>query len=219
MSNRPKIIILFGRSGCGKGTQATRLREEFGFDYLSSGDLLRERAKDNDFSGLKLRKVLKDGELAPSFLMFQIWSAKVEEIKNKNVLEGLIIDGSPRALAEAKLMDDVFEWYEWKDIKVFLIDISEEEAFGRLTKRRVCKDCRRIIPWVDDLKNLKKCDKCGGELETRSDDKPEAIQARLDYYKKDVQPVVDYYEKRGALIRINGEQAIEKVYEDIRKLL
>lgn len=72
---------------------------------------------------------------------------------------------------------------------------------------------------MDDLKNLKKCDKCGGELETRSDDKPEAIQARLDYYKKDVQPVVDYYEKRGALIRINGEQTIEKVYEDIRKLL
>ncbi len=217
--NQPKIIILFGRSGCGKGTQAKLLREKFGFDYLSSGDLLRAKTKDNNFSGRKLREVLKKGELAPTFLMFRLWSEKLGEIKNKPDIKGLIIDGSPRALIEAKLMDEVFEWYEWKNVKVFLIDISDEEAFNRLTKRRICENCGRLIPWVGDFKDLEKCDKCGGELKTRLDDKPEAIQSRLDYYKKDVQPVVDYYEKKDVLIKINGEQVIEKVYRDILKAL
>lgn len=220
MTNKqPKIIILFGRSGCGKGTQAKLLRKEFGFDYLSSGDLLREKAKDEDFSGIKLVKVLKKGELAPTFLMFQVWSGKIGEFKSKDNLKGLIIDGSPRALIEAKLMDEVFEWYEWTDVKVFLLNISNEEAFGRLTKRRICEDCGRLVPWVGNFKDLKKCDKCGGELKTRPDDKPEAIQARLDYYNKDVEPAVEYYEKKGKLICINGEQPIKKVHQDILKAL
>ncbi|MEA2113698.1 MAG: nucleoside monophosphate kinase [Patescibacteria group bacterium] len=217
--NQPKIIILFGRSGCGKGTQAKLLQGEFGFGYLSSGDLLRSKMKDNDFSGRKLREVLKKGELAPTFLMFRLWSEEIKEIKGKSGLKGLIIDGSPRALTEAKLMDEAFKWYEWADIKVFLLDISDEEAFGRLTKRRICKNCGRLIPWVGDFKKLEKCDKCGGELEMRLDDEPEAIRARLDYYNKDVQPAVDYYEKKGVLIKINGEQSIKAVYQDISKML
>lgn len=219
MINQPKVIILFGRSGCGKGTQAKLLLKKFGFDYLSSGNLLRNKIKDDDFSGRKLKDVLKNGELAPTFLMFQLWSEKVGEIKNKSDLKGIIIDGSPRALIEAKLMGEVFEWYEWADVKVLLLDISDEEAFGRLTKRRICKNCKRLIPWVGDFKSLEECDKCGGELETRLDDKPEAIRARLDYYNKDVQLAVDYYEKKGVLIRINGEQPIKKVYQDILKAL
>jgi adenylate kinase len=219
LNKQPQIIILLGRSGCGKGTQAKLLQQEFGFNYLSSGDLLRARMKENDFSGRKLREVLDKGKRAPTFLMFQVWSEKIREIKNKSDLEGLIVDGSPRSLLEAKLMDDIFNWYEWTNIKVILLDISEEEALNRLTKRRICKECGRLIPWVGEFKNLKKCDKCGGELETRFDDKPKAIRARLDFYKNDVQPVVDYYQKQGRLIRINGEQSIEDVYRDIKKVV
>jgi adenylate kinase len=216
---QPQIIILLGRSGCGKGTQAKLLRKEFGFDYLSSGDLLRARTKENDFSGKKLKKVMGQGELAPTFFISHIWSEKIGEIKNKSNLKGLIIDGSPRSLLEAELMNDIFEWFEWSNIKVILLDISEQEAFDRLTKRRICQKCGRLIPWVGEFKKLKKCDKCGGELKTRFDDKPEAIRARLDFYKKDVQPAVDYYEKQGRLIKVNGEQSIEDVYRDIEKSL
>ncbi len=186
---QPKIIILFGRSGSGKGTQAKLLQKEFPFDYSSSGNLLRARAKKNDFSGKKLRKVLNKGELAPTFLMVQAWSKKIREIKKEKNLRGLIIDGSPRALLEAKLMDDAFNWYEWSNVKIILLDISHKEAFNRLTKRR------------------------------RADDNLEAIKARLDYYKMDVEPVVDYYEKQKRLIRINGERSIEDVYQDIKKVL
>ena len=218
-NKQPQIIILMGRSGCGKGTQAKFLIKEFGFDYLSSGDLLRARIKKDDFSGKKLKKVINQGDLAPTFFISHLWSEKIGEKKDKSNLSGLIIDGSPRSLLEAELMNDIFEWYEWTNIKVILLDISNKEALNRLTKRRICQKCSRAIPWVDGFKKLKKCPQCGGELITRFDDKPEAIKARLDFYKDDVQPAVDYYEKQGKLIRVSGEQPIEDVHQEILKFL
>ena len=220
MSNKqPQIIILMGRSGCGKGTQAKLLIEEFGFDYLSSGKLLRDETKKNDFSGKKLKKVMEKGELVPAPVMFRFWAEKIAEIRKQINKKGLILDGNPRALLEAKLMDGIFDWFEWKNIKVILLDIPDKEAFNRLTKRRICQECGRQIPWIGEFKKLKKCDKCGGKLMTRFDDKPEAIKTRLDFYENDVQPAVDYYEKQGKLIRVSGEQSIEDVYQDILKFL
>ena len=220
MSNQQTpIIILMGRSGCGKGTQAKFIQKEFGFDYLSSGDLLRARIKKDDFSGKKLNKVISKGDLAPTFFISHLWSEKMREKKDKLNLSGLIIDGSPRSLLEAELMNDIFKWYEWTNIKVILLDISNKEAFGRLTKRRICKECGQQIPWIGQSKKLKKCPQCDGELITRFDDKPEAIKARLDFYKKDVQPAVDYYKKQGKLIRVSGEQSIEDVRQEVRRAL
>ncbi len=178
---QPQIIILMGRSGCGKGTQAKLLQKKFGFDYVSSGDLVRARMERDK----KLKEVVNQGKLAPTFLISQLWTEKIKEIKDKENLDCLIIDGSPRTLVEAELMDEIFEWYEWSDIKVILLDISDEEAFNRLTKRR------------------------------RFDDKVEAIRSRLDFYKNDVQPAIDYYEKQGRLIKVNGQQSIEEVHREI----
>jgi len=215
----PKIIIIIGRSGCGKGTQAKLLIKEFGFNYLSSGDLLRKKSQENNFSGIKLKQVMNKGGLVPTSIMFRVWAEKVEKMKDEIDKKGVIIDGSPRSLIETELMDGVFEWYQWNDIKIILLDISEEEAFGRLTKRRICKDCGRLIPWVGDFKNIEKCDKCGGELITRVDDNPEAIKARLDFYKKDVEPAVSFYEEQNRLIKVDGDQSIEDVYSDIKKAI
>ena len=215
----PKIIIIIGRSGCGKGTQAKLLIKEFGFNYLSSGDLLRKKSQENNFSGIKLKQVMNKGGLVPTSIMFRAWAEKVEEMKDEIDKKGIIIDGSPRSLIETELMDGVFEWYQWNDIKIILLDISEEEAFGRLTKRRICKDCGRLIPWVGDFKNIEKCDKCGGELISRDDDNLEAIKARLDFYKKDVEPAVSFYEEQNRLIKVDGDQSIEGVYSDIKKAI
>ena len=214
---KPSIIILLGRSGCGKGTQAKLLLKDFNFNYLSSGNLLRKRSREDDFTGKKLKQVMDKGELVSTPIMFSVWAEKIEGMKQGIDKKGLIVDGSPRSLGEAKLMDSVFEWYEWNQVKIFLLNISEKEAFGRLTKRRICKKCGRLIPWVGEFKKLKECDKCGGELETRFDDKPEAIKARLNFYKKDVQLAVDYYQKQGRLIKIDGEQSIDNVYKEIKK--
>jgi len=217
MANKQKNIILFGRSGCGKGTQANLLIKDFGLKYISSGDLLRDRSKKDDFTGNKLKKVMIEGGRVPTSIMFNIWAESIGTMKKEIDDSGVIIDGSPRSLIEAKLIDNIFKWYEWKDVKIILLDISREEAFNRLTKRRICKKCGQLIPWVGDFKNIKKCDKCGGELIIRIDDKPEAINARLEYFNKDVQPAIDYYEKQGRLIKINGDNPIKKVYSDIKK--
>jgi adenylate kinase len=216
---QPQVIILFGRSGCGKGTQAKLLIKEFGFNYLGSGSLLRERAKKDDFSGKKLKEIMEEGGLVPTPVMFKTWAEEIEKMRKKINKKGIIIDGSPRSLLEAKLMDSVFEWYDWKNVKVILLDISEQEAFDRLTKRRTCKECGRLIPWIGDFRRMKVCDKCGGELVARVDDKPEAIKARLEYYKRDVQPAVDYYQEQGRLIKVDGEKSIEDVYQDVKKAI
>ena len=186
---QPQIVILFGRSGSGKGTQAKLLIKEFGFNYLGGGNLLRARAKKNDFNGRKLKKVMESGELAPTHLVFKIWMEEVEKKRDSINKRGLILDGNPRILIEAQLIDIAFDWYEWSNVKVILLDISHQEAFDRLIKRR------------------------------RFDDKPEAIRARLDYYKRDVEPVVEYYEKQKRLIRIDGEKSVEDVYQDIKRVL
>ena len=218
-NKQPKIVIILGRSGCGKGTQAKLLIKEFGFEYLGSGDLLRKRSEKDDFSGSKIKEVMNQGRRVPTPIMFRIWAEKIEEMKDKVNEKGLIIDGNPRSLREAELMNDALNWYEWEDIKVVLLDISEKEAFDRLTKRRICKQCGKLIPWIAGFKEMKICDECGGELITRSDDKPEAIKARLEYYKKDVEPAIDYYEKQGRLIKVDGDKSIEDVYYDIKKAI
>ncbi len=217
IGKQPKVIILLGRSGCGKGTQANLLIKEFGFIYLGSGVLLRERASQNDNLGRELKEIMNKGNLVPTEIIFKIWSEKIEEMKEKIEKKGLIIDGSPRMLEEAKMMDSLFEKFSWENVKVILVNISEKEAFDRLTKRRICKECGRLIPWVGDFKNIKKCDKCGGELITRVDDKQEAINARLAYFNKDVQLAIDYYEDQDRLIKVDGDKPIEDVYNNIKK--
>ena len=216
---QPKIVILLGCSGSGKGTQAKLLIKEFGFDYLCGGNLLRTRAKKNDFNGRKLKRVMERGELAPTHLVFNIWMEEVEKKRDSINKKGLILDGNPRILIEAQLIDIAFDWYEWSNVKVILLDISHQEAFDRLTSRRICQKCSRIISLAGDFVGMKVCDKCGGELVTRSDDKPEAIRARLDYYKREVEPVVKYYEKQKRLIRVDGEKSVEDVYQDIKRIL
>jgi len=215
---KTKVIIFLGKSGCGKGTQAGLLQEKFKLDYIGSGDMLRARAKKNDFTGKNLTKTLKEGKLCPTAVISKIWLDKAEEMKNKKNLRGFVMDGNPRKMLEARMIDEALDWYDW-EAKVFLIDISDKEAIWRLTKRRICQKCKNILPFVGKFREIKKCPKCGGKLITRSDDTISSAKNRLSWFKKEVEPIVDYYKKSGRLIKINGEQSIEDVYKDILKAL
>lgn len=218
--NKPLIIILLGKSGSGKGTQADLLVEKFGFNYIGSGDLLRQRAKKNDFTGKKLKKTMNTGGLVPTPIIFKLWMNKAEELKNKRNLKGLVMDGNPRKIVEAHLIDEFFDWCGWKkNIKAVLVDISNKEAVWRLTKRRVCQNCKEVVPFVGDYKKIKRCPKCGGKLIERSDDTVSSAKNRLVWFKKEVQPIINYYKKTGRLKKINGEQSIENVFEDILEAL
>lgn len=215
---KERIIILLGPPGSGKGTQAKLLVKKFDLEYFGSGISLRKRKKIDDFTGRKLGKVMGKGELVPSFIISKLWIDRLEKIKQKKQSKGFVIDGSPRKMLEARLLDDALKWYEW-EAKILFIDISKRESINRLTKRKMCAKCGRIIPWVLHFKKLKKCDKCSGPLMVRHDDSKKAINKRLDEFKDEVIKVIDYYKKQKRLIRINGEQSIEKVCKDILKAI
>lgn len=214
-----KVIILLGLPGSGKGTQAKLLKEKFNFEYMGSGDLLRSRKKVDDFTGNKIASVIDKGGRVPTPVIAKIWLDKFENWK-KEGFEGLIIDGSPRSMLEKSIMEKALGWYEWdKDARIILIDISEQESIDRLTKRRNCKDCGRPIPYVGDFKDMEKCPDCGGELVAREDDDEEGVKTRLGWFKTDVQPVIDAYDEEGKLIRVDGDQSIEDVFEDVLKVI
>lgn len=220
MAKRIKVIITMGPQGSGKGTQSKLLAEKFGLKYLGSGDILRTRQKKGGFTGDKLVKVMNKGELIPSFTLVATLGEELEKIKKNSKLKGLVVDGWTRTLPEAEMMDEALGWYEWdKDVKVLIIDISRKESLHRLTKRRQCKKCGKLIPWLGDFKKLKKCDQCGGELVARLDDTLSSIRMRLSEYKKETIPAINYYKKQGRLIKINGEQSIEDVFKDILNAL
>lgn len=218
--NNIKTLTLLGRAGCGKGTQAKLLTEHFGLFYIGSGELLRDRVKQNDFTGQKTDRTMKTGALVPTSLIFMLWMNRLEEMKKQSDFKGIVFDGSPRKLVEAQLLEEALEWYEWgKKFKAILVDISRQEAFNRLTKRRQCARCSQLIPYVGAYKDLVVCDKCGGELVVRQDDTPEAINQRLDLFDQEVMPVVAFYEKKGLLVKVNGEQTIEEVQREILERL
>lgn len=213
----PFIVIILGRPGCGKGTQGKLLQKKFDLDYIGSGQLLREKLeKDHNFSTLKLREVMERGDLVPSFLIFKIWVDKVDALKNKKECKGVVFDGNPRKLLEARLMEDALAWYDWLEYtKVVVVDISAEESYARLTQRRTCEKCGRVLPYYGQFKLLEACDQCGGKLIKRPDDDPEVIRHRLEVFDLEVQPVIDHFEKSGLLIKVDGNRMIEEVHQNI----
>jgi len=215
-----KIIILLGRPGSGKGTQAKLLTEKFGLEYIGSGDLLRARKKEKDFTGIKIGKVIDIGKRILTPVIFKLWMDKFEELKKTPKLNGFVLDGSPRSLFEAEMLEQALDWYGWlRYKKVFYVNISPKEAIQRLTKRRICKHCGKIIPFIGEYKKMKKCDKCEGQLKVRLDDTVVGIKKRLAWFETDVRPAINFYKKQGGLININGEQPIEVIYKDILKKL
>ncbi len=218
--NNPLIIILLGKPGAGKGTQAKLLIKKFGLKYVGSGDMLRTRKKKKDFTGKKVGRVIDKGKRVPTPVIFKLWMDKFEKFKKDSKFKGMIIDGSPRTTLEADMIEQALEWYEWlKNKKVLLINISKKESIWRLTKRRMCKKCGRILPFVGEFRKMKKCDKCGEKLITRTDDSKKGVEKRLEWFRSEVQPAISYYKKKGELMGIDGEQSIEDVFKDILKVI
>ncbi|MFA5080484.1 MAG: nucleoside monophosphate kinase [Candidatus Paceibacterota bacterium] len=215
---KPLILVFLGKSGSGKGTQLDKLRERMGFDFIGSGELLRARKQEQDFTGKKIANVIDNGGLIETPVVFSLWMAEFERLKNKeSELKGIIIDGSPRKIREAYLMDEALNWYEWNDnFKVILIDVLDEEVLSRIADRRICNQCGEIVPYVGELKKLTNCPKCNGNLIRRPEDSDqESVKKRLEWFSREVGPVIEFYKERNKLITIDGNQTVEKVFEDV----
>lgn len=216
-----KIIIMIGPPGSGKGTQAKKIAAKYGYNHISTGDLLRALAIQPDLNAIEKEAVeqMKLGKLVPDALIYQLVFDKiVDEI---GAGRGVVLDGAIRNLEQAQGFQKFFEEKNLtEEVLALEIFLSDKDSFDRLTKRRVCVQCGEIIPWLPTTKNLKSCPKCGGELQTRHDDDPKIIEERIKKQGNAVlSPIINFYKDLGVLVKVDGDQAIEDVEKDIAKAL
>lgn len=219
-----KIIFFVGPPGCGKGTQAKKLAKKNHYLHVSTGDLIRSIAIDPDATEAEksiLSEVNTRGKLAPDWFICGLIFRTIERFLKKQEYKGIIFDGAIRTIEQAMRVSQYLETKDLdKNAVVVAIMISDEEAFNRLTKRRVCVQCREIIPWLENTKKIVVCPVCGGELQVRPDDKEETIKKRIkEQGNKGLMKILEYYERLGILLMINGEQTIEDVARDVEKTL
>ncbi|MBS3097642.1 adenylate kinase [Candidatus Woesearchaeota archaeon] len=205
------IAVLFGVPGVGKGTIAAMLNKKYGIPHISSGNLLRELVQ-KGIAGEDLKSIIDKGYLVQDLLVYKIVG---DRLKEKECEKGFILDGFPRTVAQAEFLDDFVKQKSTNITKVINFKASEKTVIKRLGGRRMCSKCDAIY----HLQNIKPkkagiCDKCGGELIQREDDKPEVIKNRIEVYKKQTAPVIDFYEKKRLLADIDTEKPIEEIFED-----
>lgn len=195
--------MLLGAPGSGKGTQAKRLCGELGLTLISTGDLLRQAVRDNTPLGIEAHEYMEAGKLVPDKLVVGLIEEKLEDLKG-----GFLLDGFPRNLEQARMLDAITDI----DIAVEL-DVDEDMIVDRIAKRRSCRQCGEVYHLIaKSTKESGICDKCGGELYQRSDDSEETVRKRLAVYHEETQPLIEFYKNRNILVKINGRDTIDEVY-------
>ncbi len=210
-------LVLMGLPGAGKGTQAERIVEKYNIPHISTGDMFRAAIKDSTELGLQAKSFMDKGELVPDEVTIGIVR---ERLSQDDCSQGFLLDGFPRTVAQAEALEKILSDLDRQLQYVINIDVDKSILMERLTGRRICKSCGATYhlvfnpPAVNDV-----CDRCGGELYQRADDNEETVQNRLDVNLKQTQPLLDFYEVKGYVRNINGQQDINIVFEDINKLL
>jgi adenylate kinase len=210
-------LVLMGLPGAGKGTQAEKIVEKYNIPHISTGDMFRAAMKEGTELGLKAKSFMDKGELVPDEVTIGIVR---ERLSKDDCKKGFLLDGFPRTVAQAEALESMLASMDKKIDYVINVDVDQDILMERLTGRRICKSCGATYhlvfnpPSVDGV-----CDRCGGELYQRADDNSETVQNRLEVNMKQSKPLLDFYESKGYLRNINGQQDIEKVFADIDELL
>ena len=209
-------LILLGAPGTGKGTQAKILAERYNWLHLSTGDMLRANIAGGTELGAKAKEYMDRGALVPDDLVIDMLVKRLEETDAE---EGFVLDGFPRNLAQAEALDEALA-REDKTIDMALnISVPDEELVMRLGGRWLCRNCGAIYHEVTNPPATPgKCDRCGGELYQRDDDRAETVRARLEQ-QKPPEALIEHYRKAGKLIEIDGRQQVEGVTEDLVQAL
>ncbi len=210
-------LILLGPPGSGKGTQAKLIVEKYGIPQISTGDMLREAVAKGTELGKEAKKYMDAGQLVPDEVVIGIVKERLQE---PDCEKGFILDGFPRTIPQAEALDKILEELGKKIDAVINIQVPEEEVVKRIVNRRTCRKCGAVYHLIyNPPKEDNKCDKCGGELYQRDDDKEETVRQRYKVYKEQTEPLVEYYAKKGVLYNIDGTKSIEEVFNEIDKIL
>jgi adenylate kinase len=210
-------IILFGPPGAGKGTQSALLKSEMSMAHVSTGDLFRENMKKKTALGQEAQKYLDSGKLVPD----SITIGMVEDVfKRLGGVSDFVLDGFPRTVQQADALEGLLQKNGLKLGRAVFLDVPHSKLLGRLTGRRVCEKCGENFHVESKApRQTGVCDKCGGKLIQRPDDREEVITTRLKAYEDNTRPLREYYKTKGTYVEVDGVGGAEEVFSRIQKVI
>jgi adenylate kinase len=213
-------VILIGPQGSGKGTQSERVRARLNLGSIATGELFRAAIKGDTQLGRKIQAVYDRGELVPDDLTVALVEERLDQLEHERSqgtrIDGALYDGFPRTIAQADALGRALAARGDELTAVVAIDVPRQTLVERLAGRRVCGDCGRVYNTLSDPPGVNGvCDVCGGPVMQRADDTPEAVAKRLDLYEIETAPLVDRYQERGLVERVDGDRPIDEVTESI----
>jgi len=212
-----RYVVLLGAPGAGKGTQAAMLSQATGLPHVASGDLFREALQQGTELGLLAKSYMDKGELVPDEVTIRMI---LERISQPDCRAGCLLDGFPRTLEQAEALDRALGESGEGIERAVHVDVPSEELVERLSGRWLCRDCQTPYHTVSSPPaKAGRCDRCGGELYQRTDDKEETVRERLGVFFAQTVPIIDYYAKQGKLSRVDGSRGIGEVAESILAVL
>jgi adenylate kinase len=210
-------VVLLGPPGAGKGTQAKLLREKFEACQVSTGDILRKAVADQSPLGKEASAYIRRGDLVPDGVIVKLVA---ERLKERDCTQGFILDGFPRTIPQAQSLEEILRKMGLGLQAVLLVQLPHTIIVERLAGRRTCKNCGALYHLkFNPSASESICDRCGGELLERDDDREETISARLKVYDKQTAPLVDYYRQRGILREIDGVGSVDDIRNRLIKAL
>ena len=210
-------IIMLGAPSAGKGTQAKMIAEKCGIPHISTGDIFRANIKNGTELGAKAKEYMDKCLLVPDELVCDL---VVDRIQQADCEKGYILDGFPRTIPQAEALENALNAIEQKLDYAIDIDVPDENIINRMSGRRACVGCGATYHVLFNPTKVEgKCDVCGESLILRDDDKPETVKKRLDVYHTQTQPLIDFYTERKVLVEVDGTQSMDKVFDDIMKIL
>lgn len=206
-------LVLLGPPGAGKGTQASAIVDKYSIPHISTGDIFRANIKNGTELGKQAEAYMNKGLLVPDELVVSIVKDRLTE---EDCKDGFLLDGFPRTVNQAEALDKELKDMNLKLDKVINIEVGKEILIERAIGRRICKSCGSTYHIkFSPPKEENICDKCGGELYQRDDDKVETVEKRIEVYLEQTQPLIDYYDKKDLLLNVDGTKSIEEVFEEI----
>ena len=211
------VIVMLGAPGAGKGTQADLICAEYNIPHISTGDIFRANIKNGTELGKRAKSYMDKGELVPDQLTVEIL---LDRVAQDDCKEGYVLDGFPRTIPQAEVLDDALGKLSAKVDYAINVDVPDDAIVARMSGRRSCPDCGTVYHIVYN-KPAKEgtCDKCGASLVQREDDAEETVRNRLKVYHDQTAPLIDFYEKKGALRTVDGTQDMKQVTDNIFAIL